>query len=138
VEAFRAAEAQGLGAVNVDGMMVDYAITSKATRAFRSGQPSPSRRCLRKKRTALARTLAAHMNDCPVEYFWTVGPQAPEILHLVMNAIQYVCGDNYQPEHRATLASSTASRRAAHERRPSPFQRLYGSAWPVRRRMLKR
>ena len=50
------------------------------------------------KRTALARTLATHMNDCPVEYFWTVGPQAPEMLHLVMNAIQYACSDNYQPE----------------------------------------
>ena len=50
------------------------------------------------KRTALAKTLATHMNDCPAEYFWTVGPQAAEMLHLVMNAIQYACSDNYQAE----------------------------------------
>ena len=50
------------------------------------------------KRTALAKALAAHMNDCPVDHFWTIGPQAGEMLHLVMNAIQYACSDNYQPE----------------------------------------
>lgn len=51
------------------------------------------------KRTALAGILAAHMNGYPEEYFWTVGPQAPEMLHLVMNAIQHACSENYQPEH---------------------------------------
>jgi hypothetical protein len=38
------------------------------------------------------------MNDCPVEHFWTIGPQAAEMLHLIVNAIQYACSDNYQPE----------------------------------------
>jgi hypothetical protein len=56
------------------------------------------------KRATLARALAAHMNDCPVEHFWTIGPQAAEMLHLVMNASSMHAATTISPNSRATFA----------------------------------
>jgi hypothetical protein len=41
------------------------------------------------KREALASTLDAFAEDCPYDFFWAIGPQAPTFLNSLLMAIDF-------------------------------------------------
>ncbi len=52
------------------------------------------------ERKALAATIAAYSEDFPDDYFWAVGPQAPVMLHHLMNAIETAANDEGETKAR--------------------------------------
>ena len=45
------------------------------------------------ERDALAEAMDSYAKDCPDDYWWSVGPQSPTLLHHVINTIEFGMAD---------------------------------------------
>ena len=55
------------------------------------------------KREALAKTIDAYAENYPEDFFWAVGPQAPNLLHNLIMAIDAACRPESQSKPRPPI-----------------------------------
>jgi hypothetical protein len=55
------------------------------------------------KRKALAQTVDAYAADFPDDFWWAVGPQAPTLLHHLLQMIDAACRPDAQSKPRAAI-----------------------------------
>lgn len=55
------------------------------------------------KREALAATIDAYAEDCPDEFFWAIGAQAPALLYHLLTMIDAACRPESQSKPRPVL-----------------------------------
>jgi hypothetical protein len=65
-----------------------------------------------KARRALSRAIAAWSHDCPDEFGWALGPQAPVLLHNLLTEIDLACRPR-DGEVEALRAADEANKRGA-------------------------
>ena len=45
------------------------------------------------ERDVLAEVMDSYAKDCPDDYWWSVGPQSPTLLHHLINTIEFAMAD---------------------------------------------
>ena len=55
------------------------------------------------KRELLAKTIDAFAEDCPEDFFWAIGAQAPTLLHHLLSAIDASCRSPSESKPRPVI-----------------------------------